>query len=202
MSLDPDAHVGGWTKRRLGRLGRRVALLLIAAAVCAAEPQDIRFVVRVYNYAGLPDQLVNRAEREATGLFSDPGVEPVWVSCPQSPECPTTAGFTLNLLQEGAPAVSDKRHPFGYALGQTAWIHVDSLRPVVDSRLASWPAVLGHVMAHELGHLLLGADSHAADGVMRARFGVSEWNRVSRGRIRFSASEGERMRASLLRPRL
>jgi hypothetical protein len=31
--------------------------------------------------------------------------------------------------------------------------------------------VLGRTMAHELGHVLLGANSHSAAGLMRAKFG-------------------------------
>jgi hypothetical protein len=58
------------------------------------------------------------------------------------------------------------------------------------------PTILGRVIAHEIGHLLLGSNSHSAHGLMRASWDVrwphpSEW--------RFSAADAAAMR-SRLRP--
>ena len=38
-----------------------------------------------------------------------------------------------------------------------------------------------YVLAHEIGHILLGPDSHSGDGIMRARLGVEDWRRASVG---------------------
>jgi len=58
--------------------------------------------------------------------------------------------------------------------------------------------ILGTVMAHELGHLLLGSNSHAPTGVMRARWQSEELSRAARGSLLFMAEQSERMRAKLI----
>jgi hypothetical protein len=58
--------------------------------------------------------------------------------------------------------------------------------------------VLGNVMAHELGHLLLGSNSHASIGIMKARWQGEELNRAARGSLLFTAEQSEHMRAKLI----
>jgi hypothetical protein len=57
--------------------------------------------------------------------------------------------------------------------------------------------VLGNVMAHELGHLLLGSNSHTATGIMRARWQAAELRRAGEGSLSFNAEQAERMRGKL-----
>ena len=61
------------------------------------------------------------------------------------------------------------------------------------------PEVLfGFVIAHELGHLLLGPDAHTCLGLMRPVWTRADVvNGVAQGQFRFSAAEGERIRRRL-----
>jgi hypothetical protein len=58
--------------------------------------------------------------------------------------------------------------------------------------------LLGYVIAHEMGHLLLGRDSHAAAGVMRARWEGAELRQAAHGQLSFTRVESERMRTRYL----
>jgi hypothetical protein len=49
--------------------------------------------------------------------------------------------------------------------------------------------ILGHMMAHEIGHLLLGPDSHSRRGVMSFPWDKRTLTNMERGRLRFSAKE-------------
>jgi hypothetical protein len=40
----------------------------------------------------------------------------------------------------------------------------------MDGRPLSAPAIMGHVLAHEIGHVLEGVARHTPDGLMQARF--------------------------------
>lgn len=60
------------------------------------------------------------------------------------------------------------------------------------------PEVLGHVVAHEIGHLLLGLDAHSISGIMRALWEAEELKAMERGRLVFSSQQSELMRARLI----
>jgi len=54
-------------------------------------------------------------------------------------------------------------------------------------------AILGHGIAHEIGHLLLGTNSHASAGLMSARWQPAELASASQGRLLFSPLESQKM---------
>ena len=62
--------------------------------------------------------------------------------------------------------------------------------------------VIGTVMAHELGHLLLGSNSHASAGIMRARWQGEDLHRAGRADLRFTDQQAESMRRKLIAARL
>jgi hypothetical protein len=61
--------------------------------------------------------------------------------------------------------------------------------------------ILGNVIAHELGHLLLGSNSHDSSGIMRARWEREDLSRAARGNLLFTAKEAEHMRRKLISAR-
>ena len=58
--------------------------------------------------------------------------------------------------------------------------------------------LLGHVLAHEIGHMLLGTDAHAADGLMKARWSAAEIRRMEGAQMRFTPEHAAIMRANLM----
>jgi hypothetical protein len=57
--------------------------------------------------------------------------------------------------------------------------------------------VLGYVIAHELGHLVLGAESHFPSGIMSYPFDRREARLASQGLLRFTPSQASRIREML-----
>jgi hypothetical protein len=57
--------------------------------------------------------------------------------------------------------------------------------------------LLGLVMAHEIGHLLLPYEKHANTGLMRAGWSRTDIELAGRGQLRFSATEAGLIRAKL-----
>jgi len=55
---------------------------------------------------------------------------------------------------------------FGLALHADAFVFYHRVEEESRNGISSTSTILGHIMAHELGHLLLGEDSHSADGIM------------------------------------
>jgi len=62
---------------------------------------------------------------------------------------------------------------------------------------ASLASLLGCVAAHEIGHLLLGSNSHAPLGIMRAHWQAKEIQQMSMGLLVFSPRQAAQMRAGL-----
>ncbi|PYY15245.1 MAG: hypothetical protein DMG60_18205 [Acidobacteria bacterium] len=58
--------------------------------------------------------------------------------------------------------------------------------------------VLGHVIAHEIGHLLLGLNSHSTSGIMRGLWEEEELKAVERGRLLFTSQQSRLMRQKLI----
>jgi len=58
---------------------------------------------------------------------------------------------------------------------------------------ASPSVILGHAMAHELGHLLLGTNSHSPSGLMRAHWTREDLTNASKGNLRFSREQSLRI---------
>ncbi len=57
--------------------------------------------------------------------------------------------------------------------------------------------ILGHVIAHEIGHLLFGADSHSRTGIMKASWADGDLRSASRGILLFTPEQSDRMRAEV-----
>ena len=68
------------------------------------------------------------------------------------------------------------------------------VQEIAEAGLASQPQILGHALAHEIGHLLLGSNSHSPTGLMRAHWGQSDLKKASLELLRFSRDEVGRIR--------
>jgi hypothetical protein len=57
--------------------------------------------------------------------------------------------------------------------------------------------ILGYVMAHELGHLVLGENSHG-QGIMTGTFDRRAFELAEKGKLVFTPQQAEQMRARIL----
>jgi hypothetical protein len=81
--------------------------------------------------------------------------------------------------------------------GRIAYIFADRIGQTALKYLATFDRGLGHAMAHEVGHLLLGAHSHAPAGLMTADWYLLETHlqtltpeQAQVIRVRAAATEG------------
>jgi hypothetical protein len=58
--------------------------------------------------------------------------------------------------------------------------------------------ILGNVIAHELGHLLLGSNSHGHIGIMKARWEHEELYRLTIGNLFFTNKEADHIRRTIM----
>jgi hypothetical protein len=179
------------------------------------EP-GLKVIARVYNYARVDPETLALAERDALRIFQYAGVTIVWRDIPissvkqgavQAPKPDETAtGFPDVFLRIVPSSMSplDRLETLGCALPSSkgkpasdAWVLFDRIQRVARFGTASQHQILGHAMAHEIGHLLLGQDAHSAAGVMRADWRIQDYILMSQGSLLFTPRQAERIRLAV-----
>lgn len=174
--------------------------------------KELPVTVSVHNDADIPFGILLQAESEASRIFRQSGLEIRWLNCslpqavPENPvEC-ATADFPRHLqLRIASRSLNLSEFAMGnsylsadgtgcYAnlfYNRAQFIHQNSPSQV------SVATILGHGIAHELGHLLLGTNSHALTGLMRARWQPPDLASASKGTLLFSTFESQEMQNKL-----
>lgn len=208
--------------RFAGMKGLLLSFLVATSSLAASQSapaaranKEKQITVRVRNYAGIDPGLLLKAETTANKILWEAGTDSVWIMCfdgtawSGSAECTTVPGLkdlTVNVRPVPVPQGSHlKEGVFGYAnedgeqgFGCDAWVFVEPIERFATEKGLNWVQLLGHVFAHELGHLLLGANSHAGVGLMRAQWSSRELSAVNRGGLFFSAAESKRLQNAVL----
>lgn len=147
-----------------------------------AEKTRSTITLRVYDYANVDRGALLEAEGEATRILADAGIDARWVDCPTRhadldnyPGCLSAwewNDYALRLEPNAMTASEDKSQDrLGYAVicenrACPANIYYDRVRELAGGNNAPSQILLGRVMAHEIGHLLLGAN-HSRTGIMQ-----------------------------------
>jgi hypothetical protein len=74
--------------------------------------------------------------------------------------------------------------------GRIAYIFAGRIKHAAISNRIPIERGLGHAMAHEIGHLLIGVNSHSDQGLMRP-----EWNPYERQMQTFTSSQVQTIRS-------
>jgi hypothetical protein len=167
--------------------------------------------ISVYNYANVSSELLAAAEEDARRIFRQAGVETLWVTCLPKPEqvqagdCYTVDAthLMMKILPRAIGAQArDRKDVLGTALvdkkgiGYYSYIFYDSVRRVAEEQKLGH-ALLGDVLSHEIGHLLLGSNSHSLSGIMSAHWYGEELRRVSEAAMLFTPTQSRMLRERL-----
>jgi len=205
-------------------LAGSVALSLILAttaygasrtSVTDGTGSNKQITIRIHNYAQVESSVLFKAEQTTDDILREAGVAAVWVACSagsipaKEPSCETPMGPTnviLNLLPQSMSRLFHLRgDAFGVALedaegglGSDAWIFCDLVKDAAAQRQLTQSVLLGTVIAHELGHLLLSSNSHSAFGLMRANWSRKELSAVEQRAMYFSSAESKRIQQAMM----
>lgn len=176
-----------------------VVLLVAFPAVRHAAAQGAVVVVHVEDYAHLPDREWQVATTEAEAILGVAGVTVVWGSPFLRPiaDAPRDGRVHLALVLLSDVSGGDGRDSRD-ALGRAApafgraWVLANRIRAATASLPVDPARVLGRVIAHELGHLLLPGDPHAPTGIMQPHLELAHTARTG-----FTVEQARRMRATL-----
>ena len=87
------------------------------------------------------------------------------------------------------------QQPEGFSTTAVAYHHraVELERGTIAPRFA----ILGYIMAHELGHLLLEDERHSDTGIMHDLWGPEHLRNAAFGRLTFTPRQARRIRANV-----
>ncbi len=159
--------------------------------------------------------MLAQTETEAARIYQVAGIEIQWLDCPLSPAeasrfpaCQVLPGPTrlaLRILSQFmAERLRQAQDSFGFALypddgsfATVANVFGHDAEQLANRRGTRLGVILGHLVAHELGHLLLGAGSHSSSGIMHVPWHLKELEIISRGLMMFTPQEADRMRINI-----
>jgi hypothetical protein len=165
--------------------------------------------VPVYDYAGVEEASLPQAASEARRIFAGTGVKLELIFCPMRvadigseysclPD-PEARKVTLAILPpEMARRLARPDTEMGRSMGDHAQIFLDRIESFAGGNRRLRDQLLGHVLAHELGHLVLGPGHHSPAGIMSSLFGIRETAQLRQGTLLFHAAEAKRIREWVL----
>jgi hypothetical protein len=165
---------------------------LLAAGV-GAKGEDLNLTVYLQNTATADFMTLAAAKGTTAKIFATIGVRIHWeLGAPRK-----TDGAAIAMeFDSGAPS-RFRADAFAYATpfdDSHTCIHIfyDRVLGSVPRKLA--PGLLGHVMAHEITHVLERRDRHSATGVMKDRWTANDYQQMAVHPLPFAAENVEAIR--------
>ena len=178
--------------------------------ICQTQTACIN--VLVINTARVPEDTVSVALDRAELIFRSAGVRLIWVSrakgSPQQTASPDSRSDSAGMLvlRIISQPLSGFATPDSLGLAVVAgegskYASVFRDRILAATRGGRYSAgmLMGHAIAHELGHLLLGTSAHTRYGLMAGLWRTNELDRAEVGLLQFSPAEAARLRSESLR---
>jgi hypothetical protein len=194
----------------MGRVVRGVAAAIAFIGFCTAENYAAvtpeRLVVRVFDTTDVPADDRARAMQRAGEILADAEVGVEWYDCSprvfgMHPACqiaPAPGELAVRFVRLAgsgdARALGEAMIDSSTGKGVLATIYVDRIEAIAATAKVDGLSIVGRVMAHEIGHLLLGVNSHAETGLMRHIWAVKDLVRNRKEDWLFSRAEIDRLR--------
>lgn len=195
------------------------------SAVAASEANPA-IMIRTRNYAGVAANILTDAEEVATGIFRNAGIETRWADEVLTAEnsqvnsavlpartptdiqlsiFPRVMSARLNIpdnVMGLAPGSGPDRtivYIFDRNVEARFWRLLRACGSGRIGRQVSKAQILGHAIAHEVGHLLLNQQGHSPYGIMRGVWSFADFLEMTRGMLLFTPQQRELLRADVRR---
>jgi len=171
-------------------------------------------ILSVFNDASVPAEILAQGEARAAHILAQAGIQVEWLNCaaggshvPDQFEEPSPCSritYPSHLsVRIVSTAQSVREEVFGEAFtgreGKGTYIklfYAHLAEPNAHLPLGEGE-LLGCVIAHEVGHLLLGTDSHSHEGIMQGRWQDAQLREAGKGNLQFTPSQAAFMRDCL-----
>jgi hypothetical protein len=184
-------------------LQRMVSYLLLATTIAltptAARPVSFAATVRLL--VDVPGPELAAAKRVAARIYQAAGVTIVWRD-ERAKSHAAGEQLIVIVLPTAMAERSGPRGELGVATGTSdershiAYVFYDRVNTAAEEFSANIGRVLGHVIAHEIGHLLLRSEAHSATGVMHAQFDAHDFRQMAAGQLLFTKEQASELLGS------
>ena len=193
-------------------------LASVGSATVTASTEALTLSIAVLDYADVPSKWLSRAKEETSRIYREIGVEVTWcdldgkaisIDATSTDACTSRQRALSVLIAPGSPSMERtiRQGVAGFSAGtgdeggRVAYVLYDRMG---QFRLEQFPPILrakllGHLMAHEVGHLLLPVHSHSPTGLMRAEWSRAELELARVGRLRFTDVQAQLIRTKVSR---
>jgi hypothetical protein len=206
----------------MGRVLVLLSALSIEFAQAPAAPQCLAnrpaVTVQVRDYAHVRAKSLAKAEAIAGRMYRQAGIGIEWLGeiprdsggAHNAPEAEEPRGNPVAQLTIDIVTASIARRR-GYSddvvgfvavppeggMGRVGHVVYERIKDVAAGGAASTADILGIIIAHDIGRLILGAGSGTLDGVMTRTWNREDLQRVNPMALRFTPAETERLHATL-----
>jgi hypothetical protein len=168
--------------------------------------------VSIYDDVQLSPRVLAEAEDETARVYQKAGITISWIECKSSKtdsapdlrcqDPPSAMHLNLRILPHASKS-GDGIFGVAFLSAEGTGAYSDVSYNSAEELDRDWHVglarVLGHVMAHELGHLLLGSNAHSRQGIMCPSWHGGELRLASMGALLFSQEQAQFMRERLAR---
>jgi hypothetical protein len=172
-------------------------------------PQPI-LKIAIYSFGQFDSSVLLGAEKVAAEIFKQSHIQVDWLNCPSAQFCDRLAKAIRimihsqigEIVKDPAQATLMIEHDsLGFAIPCAvsdtvclAYIFSSPINRLALAEGTSVAVILGHVIAHEIGHALLGSNAHARTGIMQGKLPIAELERF----LYFRSGESKHLAASLV----
>jgi hypothetical protein len=167
---------------------------------------DPTIAARVINYTAATPATMAKAEYKADQILGEAGLHVIWLDCPRA----QSAGITTDPCEQPLKpteivlrVLSDHRRrgvqddAFGFAVPPVlASVYYGHSVGLARSEGVEFEVstILACVIAHEIGHLLLGSNSHSDTGIMQGEWGRKQVRQLMWGNLHFTPQQSKLIR--------
>ncbi len=162
----------------------------------AQTPAGFAVQVFLQDHGRVPADVLEQAKHAATRVFALSNIDLQWLGHGPYQPC----SLTVTIAAKPIGATNRSRFVVGLApetreaRGILAFAFYDRIQLYSAELGLDASQMLGHVMAHELGHLLLPHGAHSLTGVMRGAWDDAQANQATMGLLTFTPAQAALIR--------
>jgi hypothetical protein len=181
-----------WKQEGTMKIPMMVAMAVVTGMSARARTAEQKVTIYLENNADIPSPVLSRARTLAAEMFAGVGVRIEWRAGQRSKsqllrERAIAVLLTFNTPEQFKPSVAALAAP-------SEGVHITVLYEHLAWSLAKpglAPALLAHVLVHEITHILEGVARHSATGIMKANWTSGDYYDMQTKTLPFASEDIE-----------